>query len=378
MVITQANTHTAPKRLTEANVGTAPKIPAEAKNETAPIATTQANAHTAPTPSTKTKESTAPIVPTEAKGETAPRVITQAKPATAPRKLTQANDLTAPLLVWGDVQALRTCGEALADAIKARISVENRVRRGGTAFELQGTPLCEGARHLEASFRSQLTDVYRQVVPAEIRDWAAGIPGLATGELFPRIIACIGDPRFATPYTWEDGAKAPTLAGPVYQRTLRLLWGYAGLGDPRRTPRADILGHSPSRAELLAGGKRTQLRPLLYTFTSYLLRAHTRSDAVANSRYWKVFEMAKAEAATSVHQHQCQNKKRPPMSPNGCGTVLHPEWGAPGSVWRPGHALMHAHRITQKEFLRDLWIVAGGPAGDRDATVRSRFESVGK
>jgi len=124
-------------------------------------------------------------------------------------------------------------------------------------------------------------------------------------------------------------------------------------------PRADVLGHSPSREEKLAAGKRATLRPLLFTFSAYLLRSHTRSEAVAGSRYWQVFEQAREGAQGNIHQRQCQNKKRPPLKPNGCGTVLHPEWGAPGSPWRKGHILMHAHRMVHKEFLRDLWVVAG-------------------
>jgi hypothetical protein len=214
-------------------------------------------------------------------------------------------------------------------------------------------------------------DEYRRAVPEHIRDWAVAIPGLATGELFPRIIATLGDPRTATPYTWEDGAQAPTQGEP-YQRSLRQLWQYAGAGDSDMVPRADILGHSPSREEKLAAGKRTQLRPLLYTFSTSLVMAATpvtkegskfqgrpRSQAAADSRYFQVFMEAKAAAADKRHHRQCQNKKRPPMKPNGCGTVMHPEWGAPGSLWRPGHAMMHAHRMVHKEFLRDLWVVAG-------------------
>ncbi|HXJ71724.1 MAG TPA: hypothetical protein VNM37_02685, partial [Candidatus Dormibacteraeota bacterium] len=67
----------------------------------------------------------------------------------------------------------------------------------------------------------------------------------------------------------------------------------------------------------------------------------------------------KKEAAENRHVRQCQNKARPPMSPNGCGTFAHPERGAPGSLWRPGHINMHAHRIVHKELLRDLWVVSG-------------------
>lgn len=288
-----------------------------------------------------------------------PKLDAEARHGTAgpPTGAAEAIHSTAGPPTWGEkMSGLRTCGEALADAIKARISVENRVERGGAAFALQGKPLVDGARKMEDSFRVQLMDEYRHVVPENIRDWAAQIPGLASGELFPRIIAVIGHPRHAIPYHWEGGDIVP---GIPYSRSLRQFWQWAGCGDPDMVPRSDVLGHSPTREEKLAAGKRTQLRPLLYTFSSYLLRSHTRSEAVANSRYWQVFTKAKAEAQEKKHHRQCQNKKRPPLRPNGCGTVLHPEWGAPGTPWRPGHALMHAHRMVHKEFLRDLWVVAG-------------------
>ena len=148
----------------------------------------------------------------------------------------------------------------------------------------------------------------------------------------------------------------------------------AGAGDPRTRPAA--LGHRPSREELLKAGKLRSVRPLLYAFSSYLVRMHGRSEAIANSAYYQLYVSARTEAAGHEdkcgtgawplpcaekhrrHEYTCKNTKRPPMASNGCATVLKPEWGEPGSPWRPGHLNMHAHRIVHKEFLHDLWRIS--------------------
>jgi hypothetical protein len=258
---------------------------------------------------------------------------------------------------WGDLTSFRTVAEGLTDAIKSRCSTENRVKRGGGAADpMQAKTMVELAHENEDRYREMLQGAFEQHVPEEIRAWAAGIPGLASGELFPRILGILGHPRIAIPYRWEGSLLVP--AGEPYERSLRQLWQFAGCGDPRSNPRADILGHSPSREEKLAGGKRTVLRPLLYTFSSFLVRAHTRSDAVAASLFYKILVEAKEAAQGNVHEFQCTNKKRPPMRSNGCGTVLHPELGEPGSPWRPGHVDMHGHRVMHKEFLRELWRIS--------------------
>lgn len=281
---------------------------------------------------------------------------------------------------WGsasDLKRLRLLGEQLTDAKKARSATVNRVERGGGAEWDVGTILIADAWEKEVVAGKMLTEHYKQVAPGEVRAWAAEIPGLGTGELFPRMIAIIGNPLRAIPHHWatndelvfEDGrwqqgakAKEPIEDEP-YDRGVRQLWSWAGCGDPDRNPKYMT---KPTREELMAAGMRTTLRPLLYTFSSYLLRAHTRSDAVAASQYWKIFTTAKDAGLRKTHTRQCQNKKRPPLTSNGCGTVQHPEWGAPGSPWRPGHAQAHAHRIVHKELLHDLWHAAGGPPCDRN------------
>lgn len=275
---------------------------------------------------------------------------------------------------WGDLTALRASAESLADAIDLRIATENRVRRGGTFDQFDqehgiGAQILASAKDHEAACRRMLQSTYEECVPDRVRGWAKGVPGLASGETFPRLIGLLGNPRVATPWTWDTSGPKRVLvpAGDPYERGIRQLWSYCGCGDPQRKPTAGM-----SQEELLACGKRTIIRPVLFTFSSYLLRAGspvTKEDSkkfgqpmsqdVADSKYYKLFAQARADGQGKVHQDTCRNKKRPPMKPNGCGTVAHPEWGEPGSPWRPGHALAHAHRVTGKELLKDLWEVSG-------------------
>lgn len=277
---------------------------------------------------------------------------------------------------WGDVKLLRLLGEQLTDAINYRTRAENRARAygmlgGKIMVDGKEEPIVEVSRENEDLLRIQLRTYYQQIVPDRIRAWASTVPGLASGELFPRIISMIGNPRHAIPLKMEGTGKNRKAVpdGDPYDRTLRQLWQWCGCGDPDSVPIKHVLGHSPSQAELLRAGKRTVVRPLLYTWSSYLMRVSSpvtkegskyfgrpMSEDAASCEFWKIFREAKTEGQNKRHNRTCRNTKVPPMSPNGCGIAAHPEWGEVGSPWRPGHILMHAHRITQKELLRALWV----------------------
>jgi hypothetical protein len=254
-----------------------------------------------------------------------------------------------------DVRMLRTIGEGLSDAKQERIRTVNRVERGNVGDSVFGAAMIEHAKMEEDRFNSWLMEEYTRVIPVRVRTWAAGIPGLATGELFPRIIASIGNPRIAYPETWGevDGKKTTVPAGPPFERSVRQLWSYCGCGDPDRRPEKNM-----TREELLACGKRKVVRPLLHTWSSILMRSSGRSEKARDSWWFAVMQKARGEGAGKVHERECRNRSfRPPY--NGCGTVAHPEWGAIGSPWRPGHANQHAHRVVHKEFLRQLREVSG-------------------
>ena len=320
-----------------------------------------------------------PNVRTEAIGATAAPSASPLMPQS--KRVTEAIRVTAgasgarrpvsDLHPWGDLRGFRAIAEGLADAVKARVSTENRLLHAPSAgddplFREKIAPqMVAAARATEKLYREMLMDTYAQKVPAHVREWAAGIPGIATGELFPKLLGFIGHPRIAIPWHWEESVLVP---GEPYYRSLRELWSWCGCGDPGRNPR-DMT--KPTREQLLACGKRTQVRPVLHAFSSYLVTAGTPvtkkgskflgrpvSEKAASSPFFLLFQKTKEEGAGKVHERQCQNHKPPKFSSNGCGTVAHPEWGEPGSPWRPGHAQAHAHRMVHKEFLRQLWEIS--------------------
>lgn len=298
-------------------------------------------------------------------------------------------------IVWPGTAELRMAAQSLDDAIQNRIRTQNRLSHEEMSLDadLSKAMLASVEGH-ENAMRVLLREVYEQRVPGFIRIWAAEVPGLATGALFPRIVGIIGNPQTAIPYKWSEDGKQIVRDGPPRLRTVRQLWQWGGAGDPFHQPYSDVLGHPVTQADKLRAGKRTQLRPLLYAWSSSLMRSATpvtkegsarfgqpMSQVAADSKYWAMFQDARKAAESKKHRRFCKNRKRAPWS-NGCGTVAHPEWGEEGSPWRPGHQLAHAHRIVQKELLRDYWRVAGGMepmAFPRDeeywAWVREHFDS---
>jgi hypothetical protein len=267
---------------------------------------------------------------------------------------------------WGDMRALRIAAESLADAINMRVRVENRVRAGNadltigeprqlTEKEVAAHPLAAGVLELEENLRQNLTSLYHENVPLKVREWASSVPVIASGGLFPRMVGLIGNPRHAVPLRMEGTGKKRRAVpdGEPYDRTLRQLWQWCGCGDP------DLVPEKGNQAVLLRRGKMTTVRPLLFTFSEHLQMAKGGVN-VSQHPIVKTLVTAKEEAAGKVHYKTCRNTHRPPMKSNGCGIVAHPEWGEPGSLWRPGHQQAHAFRIVQKELLRQYWVAAEG------------------
>jgi hypothetical protein len=135
------------------------------------------------------------------------------------------------------------------------------------------------------------------------------------------------------------------LGDPAARSTPSQLWQYAGHGDPARSKlrKGQPVEHNPTakmRTRLIA--------------ESCIKQAH--------SPYRAVYDQARAAAVGKVHGVQCQNTIRPSLTgsngSNGCGTREHPEWGSPGSPWRPGHEHGHALRLVGKAVLLDLWRAA--------------------
>lgn len=265
---------------------------------------------------------------------------------------------------WGDMAQLRVAVEGLLAAKQMRVGAVNRAERGGIADAVQQERIIGPARELEKSYGRQLIETYRATVPAMVQDWAAGIPGLASGELFPSIIGLIGNPRVAQPYHWETdkpGSKnaRDLVAGEPYDRTLPQFLAWCGIGDPYRRPGLMAQpGETLTQEQRLSMGKRNTLRPRLYTFTE-IVQKGKGNENIASSKYGILLAKSKEAGLAKVHTVECRNRNRPPLGSNGCGIVAHPEWGAVGSPWRKGHAQAHAFRVVQRQFLADLFDVAG-------------------
>lgn len=138
------------------------------------------------------------------------------------------------------------------------------------------------------------------------------------------------------------------VGNPADRPNVAKFWQYCGHGDPARSKRR-------SEAVIRHTGGRTTL--------PFSPRAKTIVWQIAESAYRRglyrvVYLDARAACAEKTHSVTCRNTVRPPGKPNGCGTSAHPEWGEPGSPWRPGHQHAHALRVVGKAILLDLWLYA--------------------
>jgi hypothetical protein len=202
---------------------------------------------------------------------------------------------------WGDMTILQYLGQGLADQKDQRIRNNNRLDRGGIALDpVLAAEIKSLAESSEEGYNRMLMAEYERRVPESVRKWAASIPGLASGELFPRIIASIGHPRIATPrYPDPDDPKRTLIAAPSYIRGPHELRAYCGAGSPWRKPHKGM-----TQAELFAMGKIRQVRPLLYTWTTMLVKMATpaktgkhigdpKSAYAASSSWWQTFTSTK-------------------------------------------------------------------------------------
>ena len=313
---------------------------------------------------------------------------------------------------WGDMVQLRMAAESVADAINVRTRIHNRIRSGsadaillmkdGSILDIEGQPaegqiaksvMGSAVLDFEKIARDNLREQYEQAVPRKVQEWASSVPILKSGELFPRIVGLTGNPRWAVPLRMEGTGKDRKAVpdGDPFPRYctcgkggwdcracpgLRNFWQWCGRGNP------DLTVIKGDQASLLARGKITTVTPLLFTFSSLLVQGAGRSGNTRESALFKTYEEQKrryrghegkcdtgtwpAKCARTHRRHYktCRNHKVPPMSPDGCGTSAHPEWGEPGQPWRPGHINRHGLQIVEKEMLRQFWLAAEGTQWD--------------
>lgn len=172
-----------------------------------------------------------------------------------------------------------------------------------------------------------------------------------------RLLGVLGDPYVRPAMKTADGRIDPMRA-----RTVSELWAYSGLhviatetggAAPRRQKgqRANWSGAAKTKAILIATSCVKQRDTACRALQEEIPSAH--EPVCLCSPYRLLYDRARANVAERVHHAECRNRSR--ITPNGCGTREHPEWGAPGSLWRPGHQKQHAVRVVAKEILKDLW-----------------------
>lgn len=219
--------------------------------------------------------------------------------------------------------------------------------------------LCMILLQLRATEKSAVTELEKAMRAHPLGRFQKSVDGLGAKQL-GRLLGIIGDPYMRGARVLDDGTPFPP--APRTRGQLRALCGH---GDPERKP---FKGMTQEDAKAL--GRRdakTRLRLIAERLmVSGLDKRHgcgraegdpyaTHSTECECSPYRLLYDEARKEYAKRVHEEQCQNRKPRWQKPNGCGTFEHPEWGAPGTPWRDGHALAAALRLVGKQLLDDLY-----------------------
>ncbi len=245
-----------------------------------------------------------------------------------------------------DYLQLRLLSEMYWDFTEFKKSCDNKIRSGHVHADV--TETAKVLEHEQSRLERAMVAELKRCAPAQITDWVISTPGVGLPGI-AKLLGLTGDPYMAYPLrvTWAEAddrkVKTVTELDP-YVRNVDKFWAYCGVGDPARKR---VKGMDQAAAMGLGNPKAKA--------TIYVI---AKLGSVMNpaAHYRPVYDAARKEYATRVHVAECRNKSR--ISPNGCGTQAHPEWGAPGSSWRPGHQNAAAIRKVCKEILRDLWEAA--------------------
>lgn len=331
-----------------------------------------------------------------AEGMTSPQANHSSMPiAAAPAGQILTHKEAAVVTPWPeDVLAdIGTCAVTLDDIEQVRIALENRLRlfikprdeadkdgkERGYGWTLAAPPVanlalqvarlrCDSTVAIEALGDKpsksvgccQEHDAERNLTRAlrahPLGPWVKQQKGIGEKQ-GARLLGVLGDPYVRPAMKTADGQIEPMRA-----RTVSELWAYSGLHvvevetggvAPRRQKgqRANWSGAAKVKAILVAMSCVKQRDAACGKFQQETPYLH--ASGCGCSAYRLVYDRARANVADRVHHSECRNRSR--ITPNGCGTREHPEWGAPGSPWRPGHQQQHAIRVVAKEILKDLW-----------------------
>jgi hypothetical protein len=226
---------------------------------------------------------------------------------------------------------LRIWAEMFEDAMQQRIAANNRAERGGVDPTIYAA-YTDALQKAENVCALEMRRCYRRVVPESIRTWQKNTHGLGEHGI-ARLLGHLGHPRIATPHHWEGTGSARTLiADEPFERTISQLWQYCGHGRAERKRKG-------MTADELAAQGSPALKMIVHIIAD-------RTMYQKASPYRVVYDDIKTKCADKTHSVECVR----------CGPSGKP--AQPGTPWKPGHIHAHALRITGKEILRDLWLVA--------------------
>ena len=232
---------------------------------------------------------------------------------------------------------LLVLADALDDIETIRKATANRLRslttvKGLDSFTNAAVSLQAQLDAVEALEKQRIRELEAAMAAHRLGPWVERTKGLGL-KAMARLLATIGDPLW-------NGHEGRPRRGPD---ELRAYCGYSVEGGQRPRRQKGVKANWNSRAKS---------------------RAFVAANAaLRQGHYAPLYQRAKAAAAAKVHDRQCQNTvysspNAAQRTANGCGTRAHPEWGEPGSPWRPGHQHQHAISIVAKEILKDMFLEA--------------------
>jgi hypothetical protein len=224
--------------------------------------------------------------------------------------------------------SLRTFTRSYWDSQKHRIGIGNREFSGvtdpATIAEIKAS-----AKHTEDLLSKAMVSNYREVAP-DIYQWVEDTVGLGH-VLMARLLGEIGHPIWAFPSHWEGtGDKRVLVADDPFKRNVAKLWAYCGHGDPARK-----LHKGMTDKELYAMGnpKARMLAHLLAESCAKSPGGETKTGVMRKrSPYRDTYEAGRARYESRVDET--------------------------GKPWPDGRKHNAALRLTAKEILLDLWVLA--------------------
>lgn len=245
------------------------------------------------------------------------------------------------------------CAADDKDAVKKLLKVVRALVKAGTALPPAGWDtyvwklalLAVSVEDLEAEAVRQLEGELKK---NPLWPWIEAQAGIGAKQAARLLGAIGGDPLIRPEIIRNDGTVEP-----ARRRMVSELISLCGHGDPERRPRK---GMSQEEAFKLGNPEaKKRLRVIAMQCVKFTGEPDKKGRVRARSPYRDIYDAARGEYSTRLHGRKCQNAKPHWMSPNGCGTSRHPEWGAPGSPWRDGHIHHAALRKAGKQFIKDLY-----------------------